>query len=44
MQRPVKPRIDERTLKIASKDFGKLSADTAQRTLRFWQVHDKIEK
>jgi uncharacterized protein (DUF2336 family) len=43
-RRPVKPQIDERTLKIASKDFGKLSADTAQRTLRFWQVHDKIEK
>jgi uncharacterized protein (DUF2336 family) len=42
--RPVKPPIDERTLKIALKDFGKLSVETAQRTLRFWQVHDKIEK
>jgi uncharacterized protein (DUF2336 family) len=42
--RPVKPRIDERTLKIAWKDYGKLSVETAQRTLRFWQVHDKLEK
>jgi uncharacterized protein (DUF2336 family) len=44
MRRPVKPQIDERTLKIASKDYDKLSAETAQRTLRFWQVHDKLEK
>jgi uncharacterized protein (DUF2336 family) len=43
-RRPVKPAIDERTLKIASKDYGKLSVETAQRTLRFWQVHDKLEK
>jgi len=42
--RPVKPRIDERTLKIALRDYGKLSVETAQRTLRFWQVHDKLEK
>jgi uncharacterized protein (DUF2336 family) len=44
MRRPVKPQIDERTLKIASKDFSKLSVETAQRTLRFWQVHDKLDK
>lgn len=43
-RRPVKPQIDERTLKIACKDYDRLSKETAQRTLRFWQVHDKIEK
>jgi uncharacterized protein (DUF2336 family) len=43
-QRPVKPQIDERTITIAAKDYGKLSVETAQRTLRFWQVHDRIEK
>jgi uncharacterized protein (DUF2336 family) len=42
--RPVKYRIPEETLKIALKDFGKLSAETAERTVRFWQLHDKIEK
>ena len=44
LNRPVKPRIAEDTLKLAWKDYGKLSADTARRTLRFWQVHDKIAK
>jgi len=33
--RPSKPKIDELTLKIAWKDYGKLSVETAQRTLRF---------
>ncbi len=42
--RPSKQKIDERTLNVASKDYGKLSPETAQRTLRFWQVHNKIEK
>jgi len=42
--RPVKRGIDEHTLKIAWKDYGKLSTETARRALRFWQVHDKIEK
>ena len=42
--RPVKLQIDPETLRIASRDYGKLSAETAQRTLRFWQVHDKIGK
>jgi hypothetical protein len=42
--RPVKHRIDEVTLKTALKDYGKLSAQTAERTLRFWQLHNKIEK
>ena len=44
IRRPVKPQIDERTLAVAAKDYGKLSLETAQRTLRFWQVHDKLEK
>ena len=42
--RPVKIQIDPETLRVASRDYGKLSAETAQRTLRFWQVHDKIGK
>jgi hypothetical protein len=42
--RPVKRRIDEATLKLASKDYSKLSAETAERTLRFWQLHNKMEK
>jgi uncharacterized protein (DUF2336 family) len=41
--RSLKQSISEPTVKLARKDFGKLSAGTAQRTLRFWQVHDKIE-
>jgi len=44
ISRPVKPEIDERTLEIAARDFGRLSVETAQRTLRFWQLHNKIEK
>jgi uncharacterized protein (DUF2336 family) len=42
--RPVKHRIDDATLKLALTDYGKLSAETAERTVRFWQLHDKIEK
>ena len=42
--RPVKHRLDEATLRVAHSDYGKLSVDTAQRTVRFWQVHKKIEK
>jgi Uncharacterised protein conserved in bacteria (DUF2336) len=42
--RPAKYRIAEETLKIALRDYGKLSAETAERTVRFWQLHDKIEK
>jgi uncharacterized protein (DUF2336 family) len=37
-------RIDEATLRLASKDYSKLSAETAERTVRFWQLHNKIEK
>jgi uncharacterized protein (DUF2336 family) len=42
--RPSKQKIGEETLKVAAKDYGKLSLDTAQRTLRFWQLHNNIEK
>jgi uncharacterized protein (DUF2336 family) len=42
--RPSKQAIGEQTLRVAEKDYGKLSLATAQRTLRFWQVHDKIDK
>ena len=44
MQSPVKHRIDEATLKLALKDYGKLSAGTAERAVRFWQLHNKLEK
>ncbi len=42
--RPVKPPINEQTLEIAQRDFRKLSMETAQRAVRFWQLHNKIEK
>jgi uncharacterized protein (DUF2336 family) len=42
--RPAKQKIGEETLRVAEKDYRKLSLETAQRTLRFWQVHNKIEK
>jgi len=43
-QRPLQQPVSEQTLKLAWKDYGKLSTETAQRTLRFWQIHNKIEK
>jgi uncharacterized protein (DUF2336 family) len=42
--RPHQQPISEPTLKLAWKDYGKLSTETAQRTVRFWQVHNRIEK
>lgn len=42
--RPLPQPISEQTLKLACRDYGKLTTETAQRTLRFWQVHNKIEK
>jgi len=39
-----KQKIGEATLRVAAKDYDKLSLETAQRTLRFWQVHDKLER
>lgn len=43
-KRPSKQKIVDKTLKVAEMDYGKLSLETAQRTLRFWQVHNKIDK
>lgn len=42
--RPVKPAIDQKTLWQAQRDFGRLTPETAQRTVRFWQLHNRIEK
>jgi hypothetical protein len=39
--RPSKQKIAEETLKVAEKDYAKL---TAQRTIRFWQVHDTVDR
>jgi uncharacterized protein (DUF2336 family) len=40
-----RPRpINQQTLALAQQDFRKLSMETAQRTVRFWQLHNKIEK
>jgi uncharacterized protein (DUF2336 family) len=44
LKRPVKHPIDEQTLQLAQKDYNKLSQETARRTLRFWQVHNRLEK
>src|SRR6266436_6582180 len=35
--RPAPRPIDEPTLKVAERDYRKLSMETAQRTVRFWQ-------
>jgi uncharacterized protein (DUF2336 family) len=42
--RPSKRKIGDETLGVAAKDYDKLSVKTAQRTLHFWQVHNKLEK
>jgi len=42
--RPMPLPIDEDTMALAEKDFRKLSMETAQRTVRFWQLHNRIEK
>ena len=42
--RPVKPPISEATLEQAQRDYRRLSMETAQRTVRFWQLHNRIEK
>jgi uncharacterized protein (DUF2336 family) len=39
--RPVRHKPDEPTLKLAERDYKALSLETAARTMRFWQVHDK---
>lgn len=43
-KRPLMQAISEQTLKLACRDYGRLSTETAQRTLRFWQIHNRIEK
>jgi uncharacterized protein (DUF2336 family) len=42
--RPVLPKIDDRTIWQAHRDYGRLSVETAQRTVRFWQLHNRVEK
>jgi hypothetical protein len=42
--RPMLHPIDEQTLTLAQRDYRKLSIDTARRTVRFWQLHNRIEK
>jgi uncharacterized protein (DUF2336 family) len=42
--RPGGQPIDEKTLEVAERDYRKLSMETAQRTVRFWQLHNRIEK
>ena len=38
------PSVNEQTMEIAERDFRRLSMETAQRTVRFWQLHNRIEK
>ena len=40
----MKLKIDDQTLAVAERDYRKLSMETAQRTVRFWQLHNRIEK
>ena len=42
--RPVPQPIGERSLWQANLDYGRLSRETAQRTVRFWQLHNRLEK
>jgi uncharacterized protein (DUF2336 family) len=42
--RPLPQPITEQTLQVALRDYGRLSVDTARRTLRFWKLHNKIVK
>jgi hypothetical protein len=41
--RPFVQKTGDQVLWSAAKDYDRLSLVTAQRTLRFWQVHNKIE-
>src|SRR6266536_369179 len=42
--RPAPLPIDDQSLAQAQRDYRKLSLETAQRTVRFWQLHNRIEK
>jgi hypothetical protein len=44
INRPAQHKVAESTLALARRDFDKLSVESARRTLRFWQVHNKVEK
>jgi uncharacterized protein (DUF2336 family) len=43
-ERPFPQPIGERSLWQANLDYGRLSRETAQRTVRFWQLHNRIER
>jgi uncharacterized protein (DUF2336 family) len=43
-KRPMPLPIDAKTLELAERDYKRLSLETAQRTVRFWQLHNRIEK
>jgi hypothetical protein len=43
-KRPAAQPISDETLEQAQRDFRHLSMETAQRTVRFWQLHNRIEK
>jgi uncharacterized protein (DUF2336 family) len=42
--RPMPAPINEQSLALAQRDYRKLSMETAKRTVRFWQLHNKIGK
>jgi hypothetical protein len=42
--RPTRHKINDETLVVAERDYKRLSLETAQRTIRFWQLHNRIEK
>ena len=42
--RPAAQQISAETMEQAQRDFRRLSIETAQRTVRFWQLHNRIEK
>jgi uncharacterized protein (DUF2336 family) len=42
--RPLPQPIGEKSIWQANLDYGRLSRETAQRTIRFWQLHNRIEK
>jgi uncharacterized protein (DUF2336 family) len=42
--RPMPVPINEESLAVAQRDYRKLSMQTARRTVRFWQLHNRIEK
>ncbi len=42
--RPFPQPIGEKSIWQANLDYSRLSRETAQRTVRFWQLHNRIEK